>query len=442
MTLPAAPRQRISVPWGRAETLALEIPEGWNLLGVIEPNPLPPAADPCAAVREALEAPIGCRPLRELGVGARRAAVLIDDLSRPTPAHILLPAVLAELKRAGIPKEGITLVTTLGTHRAMTRDDLRQKIGAAWDDTLAWENHDYADPGKNVYLGKTSRGTPVHVNRTVAAADLVISLGVIEPHVIAGFGGGYKNLIPGAAGAQTIAATHTLNLTPETYNMTGRPREENPMRLDLEEGGALLRKPFFIVNTVLDASLRIVRVVAGDAIAAHGEGAKTSAQMCGVRIPRRADVVIANSYPLDIDLRQGLKALAHTLAAVRPGGLLIDLVRAQEGVGHMGSTRARPWMGRRTLKLLAPLILWWLPRSRSARQGQEFKFFTYFALQAFRRNNLIIYAPTAPREFAAGMPTAEFSWTLDEMWTLARRRFPGRADVLLFPAGGVTYPIV
>ena len=438
----AVSNRHVSVPWGRSESLDLEIPEGWNVLGVLEPSQLPPAEDPHAAVHEALNAPIGCPPLRELGRAARRVAVLVDDLSRPTPAQVLLPAVIEELKAAGVTKEAITVVTTLGTHRPMTHEDLLKKLGAAWDETLAWENHDYADVGKNVYLGRTSRGTPVYVNQKVAGADLVVSLGVIEPHVIAGFGGGYKNLIPGAAGAHTIAATHTLNLTPQTYNMTGRPPEENPMRLDLEEGGGFLRRPFFIVNTVLDTSLRIVRVVAGDAIAAHREGAKTSAQMCGVKIPRRADVVIAGSYPMDIDLRQGLKALASTIAAARPGGLLIDLVRAEEGVGHMGSTRARRWMGRRTLKLLAPILLRALGKSRVAQQGQELKFFTYFALQALRRNDLILYAPTVPKEFAARVPTAEFCWTLDEMWALARQKFPGRADVLIFPAGGVTYPIV
>jgi nickel-dependent lactate racemase len=323
----------------------------------------------------------------------------------------------------------------------MTRDDLAKKIGAEWCGKLAWENHDYADPRRNVYLGRTSRGTPVHVNATVAGAGLVVSLGMIEPHVIAGFGGGYKNLIPGAAGAPTIGATHTLNLTPETFNMVGRPPGENPMRLDLEEGGALLRKPFFIVNAILDSSLRIVRVVAGDGVAAHREGARTSAQMCGVKIPGMADVVIANSYPMDLDLRQGLKALANTAGAVRPGGLLITLIRAEEGVGHMGPAK-RAQLGRRSLKLLAPLLLQLIPRTRGAKQGEEFKFFTYFALQALRRNDLLVYAPSIPAEFATSAPTVEFAGTLEEMWTITRRKFPGKAKVLVFPAGGATYPIV
>jgi len=426
----------------KLDVLKLDLPKAWNVIGVLEPGFLPPVTDPDAAVREALSSPIGSPPLRELAAGAHKVVILIDDLSRPTPAHVLLPHVIAELTAAGVARGQILIITTLGTHRAMNREDMPKKIGSALAETLAWENHDYADPAKNVYLGTTSRGTLVYINAKVAAADLVVSLGLIEPHVIASLGGGYKNLIPGVAGAQTIAATHTLNLTPATFNMTGRPPDENPMRLDLEQGGALLRCPFFIVNTVLDTSLKLVRVVAGHPVAAHREGARTSAEMCGVKVPRPADIVIVDSYPMNIDLRQGLKALANNIRAVRRGGLLIDMIRAEEGVGHMGTDRRKPLLGRRALKLLAPLLLKALPRTRSASQGEEFKFFEYFALQALRRNHLLLYTPTVPREFAATVPFAEFSWTLDETWAIAQRRFPGRADVLLIPAGGVTYPIV
>jgi nickel-dependent lactate racemase len=429
----------ITLPWG-GEELSLFLPDAWRIAGILKPNPLPAAADPGGAVREALARPIGSEPLHVLARGAARAAILIDDLSRPTPAHLLLPHVIAELDAAGVPRDGITLVTTLGTHRAMTRDDVAQKAGTEWADTLHWENHDYADAARNVYLGTTSRGTPVYVNSTVAGSDVVVSLGVIEPHVIAGFGGGYKNLIPGAAGAQTIAATHTLNLTPGTFNMTGRAPEENPMRLDLEEGGTLLRKPFYIVNTVLDPSLRIVQVVAGHPIAAHRHGIKTAAGMYGVRISRPADIVIAGSYPMDIDLRQGLKALANNIRAVRPGGLMITLVRAREGVGHM--SESRPPLNRAMLKLLAPVLLRALARKRSNQQGEEFKFFTYFGLQALRRNHLLVYAPTVSPEQARSLPVAEFAPTLERLWACARRRFPRAADVLIVPAGGVTYPIL
>ncbi len=420
---------RVSIPWGRGETLSLDLPAAWKIAGVLEPAPAPPEPDPAAAVREALASPIGSPRLKDLAAGARRAVILIDDLSRPTPAHLLLPHVLQEL---ALPLESVTLVTALGTHRPMTREEVATKAGGI---DLPWQNHDYADSAKNVHLGVTSRGTPVDINATVAAADIVVSLGVIEPHVIAGFGGGYKNLVPGAAGAKTIAATHTLNLTPATFNMTGRPADENPMRLDLEEAGALLRKPFFIVNTVLDASLRIVRVVAGHPVAAHREGAKTAAGLYGVEIPRPADVVITASCPMDTDLRQGLKALANNLRAVRPGGVLIGFIRAEEGIGHIQPAR-NP--GRRVLKLLAPLLLQLLPRRHTASQGEEFKFFTYFGLQALRRNRLLLYAPSIPKPFARSVPFAEFAWTLEDLWATS----PKKAEVLIVPNGGVTYPIL
>lgn len=430
----------VRIPWGRDGTLPLELPPRWNLLGVLEPNAPPPVKDAGAAVREALSRPVDSPPLEEVARGARRAAILVDDLSRPTPADTLLPPVLEHLEAAGVPRPEVTLVMALGTHRAMTRDEVAKKVGRERVDGLRWENHDYASAG-NVFLGRTSRDTPVYVNATVARADVVVSLGLIEPHVIAGFGGGYKNLIPGVAGAPTIAATHTLNLTPATFHMTGRPLEENPMRQDLEEGGALLGKPFFLVNTVLDAQGRVVQVVAGHPVAAHRAGAETSARMCGVRIPRAADVAIAGSHPMDLDLRQGLKALANSLHAVRPGGLLIDMVRAEEGVGHMAA-RHSPRVGRPVFKLLAPLLAEALRRRRSNGQGEEFKFFTYFGLQALRRNDLLVYAPSVPREFARTAPIAEFAWSLEELWAAARRRFPGAADVLVFPSGGMTYPVL
>ena len=282
--------QQQTIPWGANARLPLDMPPEWDIVGSMEPNERPPVSDPDAATREALAQPIGMQPLREVARSAKTVAIVVDDISRPTPVHLMMPGIVAELTAGGVPETAITVVTALGTHRPMTSEEIGQKIGPEWEKRLRWENHDYADPARNKRLGTTSRGTPVYVNATVASADLVLLVGLIEPHLIASFGGGYKNLIPGVAGAQTIAATHTLNLTRETFNMAGRPIESNPMRLDLEEGGKMLGKPVFIVNAILDTSIRIVRVVTGDPIAAHREGARTSAEMCGVAIPQMADL--------------------------------------------------------------------------------------------------------------------------------------------------------
>ena len=186
--------------------------------------------------------------------------------------------------------------------------------------------------------------------RMSQSADLIVSIGCIEPHIIASFGGGYKNLFPGMAGRDTIAQNHALNATPGTFNMVGQPIESNPMRLDLEESGRMLKKPVFIINAVLNSRLEVVRIVCGDPIAAHREGAKVSAQIYGVQIPSAADIVISNSYPMETDLRQGVKALANTIRAVKPGGTLIVLVRAEEGVGVFGLAERKLPIGRSGIK--------------------------------------------------------------------------------------------
>jgi len=431
----------IRLPWGREEIVA-RLPEGWHLAGVMEPAALAAAADAQAEVERALQSPIGLPRLAEMARPGLKVALVIDDDSRPTPVRLLLPPVLAELERGGVALEQVTVVPALGVHRPMAEDEVARRIGPEWLARLRWESPACDDPERLAYLGTTSRGTPVYINRTVAGADLVVSIGCIEPHIIASFGGGYKNLFPGVAGRATIAHNHSLNCRPESFNNVGRPIEHNPMRLDLEEAGKMVTPPVFIVNAVLDSRLEVVRVVAGHPIAAHREGARTSAAIYGVPVPGEADIVIASSHPMDQDLRQGVKALANTVRALKPGGVMIVVVRAEEGVGVFGLANRKLPVGRQGLKLLAPLLLKLVPRLKLQGMGEEDRFFLYFALQAMRRGELLLYAPTIPAEVQDRLPFVTFVRSLDEAVARARARFPQRAEVLVFPHGGSTYPIL
>jgi hypothetical protein len=244
------------------------------------------------------------------------------------------------------------------------------------------------------------------------------------------------------AGRETVARNHTLNCAADTFNMVGQPIAGNPMRLDLEEGGRMLKAPVFIVNAVLNSALQIVRVVAGDPVAAHREGARTSVQLYGVSVPAPADVVITDSHPMDQDLRQGVKSLANTIRAVRRGGVQITLVRAEEGVGVFGLANRRLPLGRKALKALAPLLLCLVPHLNLQGMGEEDRFFLYFALQAMRHGTLLVYAPTVPPGVRASLPFVGFVDSAEEAIASAHQRFPGRAEVLVFPHGGNTYPIL
>ncbi len=431
-------KNTVYLPWG-SSTLPLNLPESWNIAGTLEPSSLPPCADPDAEVRRALAEPVGAQRLEALAQSAQRVVVVIDDGSRPTPVSRVLPAVLEELARAGIPKTALTLVPAIGLHRGMEADELAARIGMPLDG-LTWENPDCDDPTRMINIGTTSRGTPVWVNKTVAAADLIVSIGCIEPHIIASFGGGYKNLVPGVAGRATVAHNHALNCAPGTFNMVGQPIDGNPMRQDLEEASRMIPGKVFIVNTILNHCKEVVRVAAGDPVQAHRAGVAASSSLYGVKVPRLADVVITCSHPMDQDLRQGVKALANTVRAVKPGGVMITMVRAEEGTGVFGLANRKFLLSRGVLKVVAPLLVRAVPKLKLKGIGEEDRFFLYFALQAMIRARLVMYAPTIPSQTQENLPFIEFVQQPEDAVRMAAQKFPRGAEVLVFPYGGITYP--
>ncbi len=431
----------VVLPWGK-DGLSLQLPEEWELLGVMEPAPSRVPEDIQQEIEASLLQPIGMAPLAELAKPGMKIALVIDDDSRPTPVELIMPAVLAQIQKGGASLEQVTIVPATGVHLPMGQAAVAKRVGANIFSGLNWEAHDCDSPEKLTSLGTTSRGTPVFISKVVAGSDLIIAIGCIEPHIIASFGGGYKNLVPGVAGRATIAHNHSLNCRPDTFNSVGQPIASNPMRLDLEEAAGMLKPPVFLVNAVLNSRLEALRVVCGHPVQAHREGARTSGQIYGAAIPTLADVVISNSHPMNQDLRQGVKALANTVRALRPGGVMITCIRADEGVGVFGLANRKLPVGRKALKRLAPLILPLVPRLKLKGMGEEDRFFLYFALQAMRRGDLLVYAPTIPKETRANLPFVTFMDSFEAAMDYARGKFPRKASVLVFPHGGSTYPIL
>jgi nickel-dependent lactate racemase len=430
---------RYTIPWG-GSPLSFDLPEGWHVAGYLEPNRVQPVHDVDHAIMQSLDDPIGMAKLADLVTAESRVCIVMDDISRPTPVWKVVPQVIRRLTAAGVKKGNITIVPALGLHRPMTLEEIRKRTGIPDLSEGQCVHLACDDLESMIYLGTTSRGTPIHIARPVAEADLVISVGCIEPHIIASFGGGYKNILPGTAARVTIAHNHSLNATPDTFNMVGQPIEANPMRQDLEEGAAMLTPPVFIVNTVLDADLNLVRVVAGEPIQAHRAGCETSAKLFGVPVQSPADVVITNSFPMDSDLRQGVKALANNVRAVKKGGVMITMMRAEEGVGVFGLAEKKLPLGRGALRFLAPLLIALVPKLKLKSMGEEDRFFLYFALQAMRHATLIMVAPTIPEEVQENLPFVTFEKDLSAALAAARRAFPEKAEVLIFPNGGTTYP--
>jgi nickel-dependent lactate racemase len=273
--------------------------------------------------------PIGCPPVGELASGKKSALIVSDDYTRQTPVKLIIPILESELQRAGVGE--IKILVALGTHRAMTDDEKLERFGRDIRERLEIIDHCYKDESQLVDLGTTERGTHFLLNRAVAEADLVIGLGQIAPHRIAGFSGGSKIILPGVCGARAIAHTHWIGGYEDGERMLGFA--ENPVREEMNVCGKMARLEF-IVNAICDPAGAVIGMVAGDMVEAHLEGCKLAHEVFGVRIPRKADIVIADSYPKDIELWQAAKALYAAELMVKTGGVVILVSPCVEGVSR------------------------------------------------------------------------------------------------------------
>lgn len=289
------------------------------------------AEDPQATIKAALDAPIGCPPLEDVVRGAQQVLILIDDLTRPTPAHLLVPPVLQRLDQAGVPREGITIMVATGTHRPLTPEEIARKVGPDIVATYRCENHNYLEDDL-LDLGETEGGLPVTVNRRVVDADFVIAVGNIVPHRYCGWAGGAKMVQPGVSGEATTAGTH-LMITKAPGARLGVL--ENQVRHEIEAVAerAGLR---FIVNTVLDRGGNIVSVVAGDFRKAFRRGVRQAAEIYSAPFSRQVDIVVASAYPSDMNLWQAGKALYAADLVVKDGGVIILASPCYEGIGEHG----------------------------------------------------------------------------------------------------------
>ena len=350
---------KINFPY--ADVAPLEVPRA-NLLGVYRTREITPSAAVAELTGAAIAAPIGTPPLRELAAGRQRVLIVCDDVSRPTPVAELLPPVLAALRDAGVPDTGIEFMMALGTHRFMTREEMAAKLGPEIAARFAVHNHDWRDPAACVFMGKTAQGVEVWINRKVSEADLVIGLGRIMPIDVCGFTGGGKILIPGVCGKITNDDMHWTRIDLDEHAIVGR--RDNPVRASID---ALARQAGldFIVNVVMDLHRRVAHVVAGDLVEAHRHGCELAMDLHGVRIPALADIVVADSFPFDIEFWQANKALDQASYVVRQGGVVILVSPCTEGFsathnemvefgyGTLAEIKAHVAAGRITAKVAA-----------------------------------------------------------------------------------------
>lgn len=279
-------------------------------------------------IAKRIQNPTGCPPLSKYASGAKNVLIITDDNTRFTPLKSILPIVLNELRAAGITNKQLKLLIASGTHRPMTKKEISDKFGAKLAANYKIYNHSWNKESSLVRIGDKISGRRICINRLAREADFIIGIGSIVPHATVGFSGGGKIILPGICGKETVEDMHWEALNFKMQEILGV--YDNPMRrmVDSVAEKAGLK---FIVNAIMDCKGRFVDVIAGHPVKAHKKGVGLARGIFGMPMDGAADIVIADAKPMDIDLRQAIKAVASSELAVKDGGVIILLARCPEG---------------------------------------------------------------------------------------------------------------
>ena len=293
-------------------------------------------------IEYALDNPIGAGDISTVVQKGDKVAIIISDVTRKWQAiPTYLPILVDRLNKCGIADEDIIVISACGTHRRQTDEEHKELLGEDLFKRLKIVDHQCEDKENLVYMGETSRKTPVWLNRYAIEADKIILTGGVVYHFLAGYGGGRKSLVPGIAGKETINTNHCNALNPGFGNGTnenacsGNLSKSNPFHDDLEEAAAMA-KPAYLLNVVANSDQEIIAAFAGDWIKAHKAATELVDSIDGVYVDERAVLVIASAggFPKDINLYQTSKTLSNSKIMIADGGTMIILSECSEGFGN------------------------------------------------------------------------------------------------------------
>lgn len=390
-----------------------------------------------AAVQEALDNPIGTPPLKKIVKAGDKVAIVVSDITRAwVKFDQYLPVVFDELNKAGIPDQDIFITVAVGAHRLNTSEEFAVICGQQVCHRVEVVNHDCHNQDELVYTGKTSRGIDCFINKRVAEAEVKILTGGVVHHMMAGYGGGRKAILPGISGYKAIQANHLLcmnevvgqGLNP---NSVSGELDSNEMNIDMVEQAALA-KPDFLVNAVFSPEGKFAKFVAGHWHEAWLAGVKMVEEIYGVPINEKADLVIssAGGFPKDINLYQGLKTVDNAYMAVKPGGVIICFMELQD---IMEPPEFAGWFKYKTA----------IEHEMALRENFTIPgFLAYKLADIARKTSLIIVTRPENVDFIrnAGMIPAT---TADEALAIAKEKI-GREDytITLMPAAANTVPVM
>ena len=403
----------------------------------LEPNRIDlPQRTPAEHIRWALDHPIDSAPLKELVRAGEKVCIVISDVTRRWQSpETYLPILVAELESAGIRDEDILILSATGTHRRQTREEQIGLVTQAVYDRVRVEDHQCTEEENLAYVGTTSRGTPVWLDKRALECDHILLTGGVVFHFMAGYGGGRKSILPGISGRETIMKNHNLALNPGLGSgsnpnvRSANMNDTNPVHADMMEACSMVN-PTFLVNVVVNDDQEIIAAFAGNWITAHQAACDLVDRMYGVPVREKTPLVIASAggYPKDLNFYQTIKTLCNAREVVEDGGTIILVTKSEEGYGSADTEKqvaGYPTMVEREKALRADFSIG--------------AFIGYLFAECAETHHMIAVTSMDQKDF--GTAKIHVVRTLDEALELSRQLNGGKdLRATLMPHGANTLP--
>lgn len=285
--------------------------------------------------------PIDGQALEEIIDFGENIVIIVSDTTRTSGSETIVPLLVGRLLQCGLKFSNISILFATGIHRLLSNEEKRKLLTDEIFNAVKHFDHNPDDYDQLEYLGDTSYGTPVEINKRLLEADHVILTGSIGFHYFAGFTGGRKSVFPGLASSKSIKHNHLLALDLIDGSVrrragvgTGR-LDKNPVHEDMQEAVSMLA-PSFLVNTIINRKQEIAGIYCGDWKNAHRRGCAEYASQHTIQIEEKRDLVIAScgGHPKDINLIQSHKSLDMAVGALKDNGHIILLAECKEGYGY------------------------------------------------------------------------------------------------------------
>jgi len=421
----------------RHKKIPFEIPSQWKLLTFAKFDEYPSQNDVRKLTKIVLKNPIHAKSLKNILSPSDKVAIIVEDLTRASPKKLILEILLEELKPFNIPTENISVIIALGTHRALTLEEMESTFGRELVGRYAFINHD-CHATDLMPAGRLNTGRKVRINRKVHEATFKIGIGSIFPHPMNGFGGGGKILFPGVSDFDAIREHH-LKYT--FHEGTGLGKIEGNVFYEQVCAIAQSAKLDYVINSVLDQKDRVVDMVAGDPVQAHLAGIEKSRRIILQKFAKKSDLTLITSFPY-AEGPQIVKPLAPAAMVTKEDGCIILAADCEGNLPDAFVESFERFHSKYGDNLLEGVLDHFENNRLIMEEGAiDFNMALAMTLAIQHRFKIILVSKDLSREDGEKMGFL-YAENLKEAFDLSATLCPPHPEIHIIPSGGVILPVL